>query len=878
MSLNKKSNPSSPREERFTLMVSILGNLFRQLTYQVFSPGTLLREKYEAFKIILTCNRVCLELMAEIEMIYHDCQRVDLCRVQSLSRKLSEELSTMVEQLNRMSPVAYAELPAFCKKITFYMNLALETMQYDIAPPYLLSLRDIPYDGEPVAGGKAWRLAMIKRDLSLPIPDGFVVTASAYRYLIEANNLKPIIDAKLAKLDLHDAGQLECAAARLNEIVMQAAIPDCLAHAIREAGRLMAAKNNNLRFAVRSSAVGEDGPFSFAGQHRSVLHVSPDRLIAAYREVIASKFSSKALHYRISNGLIDVDIPMAVLFLPMLDAVSAGVIYSTDPTDATAQTIAIHAVKGLGESLVNGLINADRYEIAHDTVLNCMNVARSNGQLLAFSRNNTTLKAFDADRDRCEPTVQAQELDLLARWALRLESYFDMPLDIEWCHDAYQGLMILQARPLKVEAKSARTYPETGEDVKILIEGGCRAAGGCASGPVFLLPSGRPSPVPQGAVLVASIACPDLSLIIDRLAAAVFEVGSQAGHFASIARESGLPTLVQVAGACSCLKEGAMITVDADNCRVYEGVWSSPSAARSFHEDPFLNSPFRKKVRKALDYISNLTLTDPDVSNFAPAGCKTVHDIIRFCHERSLHEMFSLGRSSSKRARGARKLLTDLPISLYLLDISQGACRCCPDGTGGVPLAELKQESFQAFWKGLSNPDIYWDSERLFIDLQCLEQSANGGIMSLNSPLLASFAILAHDYLNLSIRFGYHFVVIDTLRVKGNNKNYVLFSFKGGGGSQAGIMLRTSFLEKILTHSGFKVTIRGDLVEAEFINRTEQEVDKALVMIGTVLGCTRFLDFTLCDNMRVGLLAQQFLDGDYSFTHHGKTHPHRRNH
>ena len=91
-------------------------------------------------------------------------------------------------------------------------------------------------------------------------------------------------------------------------------------------------------------------------------------------------------------------------------------------------------------------------------------------------------------------------------------------------------------------------------------------------------------------------------------------------------------------------------------------------------------------------------------------------------------------------------------------------------------------------------------------------------------------------------------------------------------------MLRTSFLEKILTHSGFKVTIRGDLVEAEFINRTEQEVDKALVMIGTVLGCTRFLDFTLCDNMRVGLLAQQFLDGDYSFTHHGKTHPHRRNH
>ena len=95
-----------------------------------------------------------------------------------------------------------------------------------------------------------------------------------------------------------------------------------------EASQRFTAVRGNMRFAVRSSAIGEDGPLSFAGQHQSILNVSAEGLISAYKQVIASKYSPKALHYRISNGLIDVDMPMAVLFLPMLEAESAGVIYT----------------------------------------------------------------------------------------------------------------------------------------------------------------------------------------------------------------------------------------------------------------------------------------------------------------------------------------------------------------------------------------------------------------------------------------------------------------------------------------------------------------------------------------------------------------------
>lgn len=343
-------------------MTSILRNLFRHLTYQAFSPGTLLRQTYESFKDILTRNKSCLELMAEMETIYHDRRKVDLSRVQNLCARLSTEVTAMVEQLNRMSPVAYAELPAYCRKITFYLTVALETMQYDIKPPYVLSLSDIPRDAEAVAGAKALRLALIRNELGMPVPDGFVVTASAFRYFIEANDLKRTIDAELAGIDLSDTRQLEWTASRLAELVSRAPVPPRLAAEILEAGKRLARGDERMRFAVRSSAVGEDGSLSFAGQHQTVLNSDLDGLVAAYRQVIASKYSARALTYRIGNGLIDVDMPMAVLCLPMLDAASAGVIYTADPSSPVSPTVAIHAVRGLGESLVSGMVSPQRFD------------------------------------------------------------------------------------------------------------------------------------------------------------------------------------------------------------------------------------------------------------------------------------------------------------------------------------------------------------------------------------------------------------------------------------------------------------------------------------------------------------------------------------
>ena len=518
---------------------------------------------------------------------------------------------------------------------------------------------------------------------------------------------------------------------------------------------------------------------------------------------------------------------------------------------------------------MSGTVSAERYDMTRDDVPQCMAIARGGQSTKTVAGVGKELKLVPLEEAEHEmPCLHPEDCVLLAQWALRLETFFGVPLDIEWCRDTTQGLMLLQARPLRVEQQQeGATALQQPAGVRTLIEKGARAAGGCASGHVFLLTPERViDDVPQGAVLVATAASPDLSRITHRLAAAVFEFGSPAGHFASVARECGLPTIVQVGGAMGCLRDGMPVTVDAECVRIYEGVLPDLSYHRHSREDPFLVSPFRVKTRKALDLISPLKLTDPESPSFAPEGCRTLHDIIRFCHERALHEMFSLGRRGGRASRGARRLRTDLPIVLYLLDISAGALRC-PSGRGSLRIDEIDHAQLHALWRGLSHPDIYWSPELLHIDWEKLEQVTNGAIMSLESPLLASFAILSHDYLNLSIRFGYHFAVIDSLCSETDGESYILFSFKGGGSAYHGIMLRVRFLIDVLRHNDFNVIQQGDLVEAERVHCSAETVLKMLTILGALLGCTRLLDYVLDDEQSVARLVERFISGDRNFAH-----------
>jgi pyruvate, water dikinase len=843
-----------------------LGTHIKHWLLKVFVPGRWMGIKYRAFKDLLRHDQVSHEVIAELESIFYDLKRVDFSLVSTRYVELVEAVSGIIENLVRMSLNPQQTLQKRLHSIDSAIRRECLAAPTDSSPPYVLSLEAIPPGSQRLVGGKAAHLAEIARAVHLPVPPGFVITAQAFHYFCDYNRLRPEIAAHLARLDIFSVSSLEATAAELAVLVQNAVLPPALHQAIAQSYReLAAAAGEACRLSVRSSAVGEDSQTSFAGQYRSLLNVTAAELSNAYKQVIASKYAPRALYYRIDHGLLEEETPMAVLVLTMIDARASGVLYSRNPVKPDCDSIMLYSVWGLGELLVSGEVAPDLFELSREPapqVLTRQISSRSRKAVLGSNGHSLTV-ALSAE-EAGQPSLDDAGARQLGLWALQLEDYFHQPQDVEWCQGSDGRLVLLQSRPLQIEPpeNEAAACQFAAIPNAVRLTGGVKAASGVGTGAVFI--ALRPADldaVPPNAVLVAPTTSPDFVKIIDRLQAVITDVGSSAGHFASIAREFGVPTLVNTREATKLLQAGEVVTVFADAGKVYagtvEGLLNAPCAPKS----PVPESSFRTRLRSLLDAIAPLQLVDPQDPGFVPGCCRTMHDIIRFAHEKALQEMFFFGAGRGRTIRGAKKLLSPIPILLYVVDLGQGL-RAEAQKLQEIPCEAVCNPPFLAIWKGLSHPDIYWAPEIRHFDWQAMDQMS-AGIFGLESPALASYALLSQDYLNLNVHFGYHFVVVDTLCGPIPGENYISLHFKGGGAAPENRMLRVRFLELVLQEYGFSVQIMGDVINAQLRRAATPTMEEKLEMIGRLLGCTRLLDMILKDEATTVNLANEFLKGNY---------------
>ena len=841
-----------------------LKNFFKHWIHKIFRPSLQAKEKYESFRNLLEYDKKSHELIAEIEQIYYDQLKVDFANVEQALKQLSSSVAKVVESLRGICPTCYPRLDHYFRQIDTKIKQILASDLPDCSPPFIFTLDQITFDSHLLVGGKAFNLATNRKNLGLPVPRGFVITANSYNYFLEANNLREKIDGQLARLDINSASSLEKTSKLLVELIISAQVPRAIEEEITAALKEISKdRKGRLGVSVRSSAVGEDGAASFAGQYESVLNVEPDRVAHSYKEVIASKYSPRALNYRINYGLLDRETPMAVLVQEMIDAGASGVVYTVDPEDPDDDTLLIHCTWGLGKLLVDGSVTPSvirvkgepPYELERDkeTFQPIKAVSASEGGIHIVSGVN------DLPANLALNDISARKL---VEWAIKLENFYGVPQDIEWCVDNQGKLVILQSRPLHIEDAEPEIIDcrNIGVDNRVLLSGGNRACGGIAAGEVYKVEGSKDlASLPRGAIVVSKVPSPDLVKVVGKIAAVITDVGSPAGHFASVAREFGIPTLVNTGQATSIFTSGDKVTVYADAKVVYEGIvqqlLESACAAKSL----LVGSPLIETMKEVLDYISPLNLVDPTAEAFVPEGCKTLHDILRFAHEKSVYEMFSLGERGRRGRKGAKKLISEVPIIVHLLDVGEGL-RPEAREKRMVALEEVASVPFRALWKGLGHPDLYWDPKVKHFDWEEFDR-ISAGIVPLDN--LGSYAMLSSDYLNLNIHFGYHFVVLDTLCGENYDNNYIMLRFAGGGAELYSRSLRVKFLGEILSNFGFRMQIKGDIIEAQHTRDDRSAIEDKLEKIGLLLGCTRLLDLALKDEKDVEPLVRRFLSGDY---------------
>lgn len=824
-----------------------------------------MRHAYEALRNLLDRNSLLLEHMAEIES---DLRFTDP-NSPPIRRKvvrLADEVLLLVEDLHLLAHAQYESLLEAYARIRAVLTRHLREAESPISPlPLTLPLENVPAVTRNLAGEKASRLAQVSLVLPGAVPPGFVATTVSYWEFLHAGGLWAKIIPMLKEIEVVRDPHLF--AARLETVrsrVREAPIPEPVRDEILRQASLRSAP---LGWAVRSSACGEDGRFSFAGQFTSLLHVPPDRLHTAYRQVVQSRFESRAVAYRGALHLEEIDTPMAVLFLAMVPAKSAGVAYTRDPTDPGANRMWIQSVWGLAEGLVGGRMSADRFVLPRTGAPRILEdqIAAKVARIEQASPTGTRLVPVPQELV-LQPSLTLNECTCIRDAANRLEDFFQTPVDIEWVIDPDGRLWVVQARPLVFGQQQIEIEPSAGltEESKPLLEGGTTIQPGKACGVVVCLHGGRlPARVPPGSILVLPAATPEISAVLPNLAGCIAEAGNPAGHAATLLRERKIPSLFDAAGALAVLRNKVHVSLDATNRKIYEGIlWPRETGRRPREIEHQARDAGMLKTT-----VFSLNLTDPGSSRFHPSGCASLHDLIRFVHEKAVETQFEIGDAQSTRGgRRGKRLKSDIPIPIVVFDLG-GSLDPAREPNYTVEASEIRSAPFQALWRGITHPEVSWAgrreiSVRGFASVLVATMGASGSARGLGEQ---NYLLVAPEYMNLNLRLAYHYAMVDALVGESPDNNFINFRFRGGGSRADRRELRARFLSEVLLRSQFCADRRGDLVTAWLRRYPKPRCEEALALLGRLMACSRQMDMLIGDIRTAHEYAERFLSGQYEW-------------
>jgi pyruvate, water dikinase len=447
-------------------------------------------------------------------------------------------------------------------------STTIEDSSTQVADAPILWFEDIGVHSVQEAGGKGANLGETLR-AGLPVPPGFVISASAYLRSMDEAGCREELRRFDSGVDQQDPEAFSKASERLQARVRDAGMPLWLRRMLVDAYSTLAQRSGESEpsVAIRSSATAEDtAGTSFAGMHRTFTNIRGlENVVQAVIDCWQSAFGARVLSYRLSQQL-DVEPAIAVVVQTMVNADRAGVAFSADPATGNRSTVVIEGAFGLGEVVVSGQVEPDTYLVDKNGLrIISTHIGVQTHQIIRGIDGHDLLMTLPAEK-ASHSVLTDDEVRRVAQLTVDVEAHYGVPQDIEWAFEDGR-LWLVQARPITAlldpTASSALTLSAVSAEAGTVLLRGLGASPGVASGAVRRLSLPKDGRLlADGEVLVAPTTNPDWLPTMRRAAAIVTESGGVTCHAAIVSRELGIPCVVGARGAMTILRDGETVSVD----------------------------------------------------------------------------------------------------------------------------------------------------------------------------------------------------------------------------------------------------------------------------------------------------------------------------
>ena len=536
---------------------------------------------------------------------------------------------------------------------------------------FIKKFSEISIDDVAEVGGKNASLGEMYNELSsegVLVPNGFATTSAGFWSFLKSNNIDEKIKKLLKTLDREDYKNLSDIGSEARELIMEEKFSKEFSEEIVSAYSDLG-EGKDIQVAVRSSATAEDLPgASFAGQHDTFLNITGNEaLLDAVKRCFASLYTDRAIKYREDQGFLHHEIALSVGVQKMVrsDISCSGIGFSLEPESGFKNIIHLTGVWGLGENIVQGLVNPDEFDVFKPTIDKAENPIlqkrlgrKELSMVYAESSGHSSTVNIETSLEKQDSFVlNEDEIIKLSRWILLIEKHYNRPMDVEWAKDGLTNeLFITQARPETVhQGEDKRFYVEYHLKQKgEILTSGSAIGSSIATGKARFLNSPKEGhKLNPGEILITNNTSPDWDPLLKLAAAVVTDRGGRTSHAAIVARELGVPAIVGTYNATEKIKDGEMITVSCEGKTgiVYKGTLEFETKEIDFGK---ISLP---------ETEAKFILSDPDrafqLSFYPNTGIGLLRMEFIITHKVKVHPM-ALVKYDEVKDAGAKKAIDEL--------------------------------------------------------------------------------------------------------------------------------------------------------------------------------------------------------------------------